>query len=379
MDKKNIRLFAIIGVIIFICIALLIKLDSVLLAISSIFSLLVPLLIGVVIAFIFNRPVILIKSLISKIFPKLKPKKVNGLGIAITYLLFVAIFCAIITFVVPQIKNSIILFSNNFNQYYNNFTQYYTKLSDNDTFGIMEYVMNMISKISINLPNIIEKTYNITSNIVLGVTNIFIGIILSIYILIDKESLKDMISSFFGALLPKDKFDILTKYYRIVSDTFSKFISGQIIEAFILGALCFIGMTIFGFDYAPLISTLICITALVPVVGAIIGTIPSALVLLLVKPIDAVWFIIFIIILQQFENNLIYPKVVGKSVGLPPLLVLLSIILGAGLGGIVGILLGVPLMSVLYIIIKEYITTHRREYNVETPPESPDSNNSHVQ
>lgn len=374
MDKKNIRQLAIIGVIIFICIALLIKLDSVLLAISSLLSLLVPLLIGVVMAFIFNRPVILIKSLISKIFPKLKPRKVNGLGIAITYLLFVAIFIAIITFVVPQIKDSIILFSNNFDQYYDNFTHYYTKLADNDTFGVMEYVMDMISKISINLPNIIEKTYNITSNIILGVTNTFIGIIISIYILIDKERLKEMTSSFFGALLPKDKFDILTKYYRIVSDTFSKFISGQIIEAFILGALCFIGMTIFGFDYAPLISTLICITALVPVVGAIIGTIPSALVLLLVKPIDAVWFIIFIIILQQLENNLIYPKVVGKSVGLPPLLVLLSIILGAGLGGIAGILLGVPLMSVLYIILKEYITTHRHEYNVETPPESPDSN-----
>ncbi len=374
MDKKNIRQLAIIGVIIFICIALLIKLDSVLLAISSLLSLLVPLLIGVVMAFIFNRPVILIKSLISKIFPKLKPRKVNGLGIAITYLLFVAIFIAIITFVVPQIKDSIILFSNNFDQYYDNFTHYYTKLADNDTFGVMEYVMDMISKISINLPNIIEKTYNITSNIILGVTNTFIGIIISIYILIDKERLKEMTSSFFGALLPKKKFDILTKYYRIVSETFSKFISGQIIEAFILGALCFIGMTIFGFDYAPLISTLICITALVPVVGAIIGTIPSALVLLLVKPIDAVWFIIFIIILQQLENNLIYPKVVGKSVGLPPLLVLLSIILGAGLGGIAGILLGVPLMSVLYIILKEYITTHRHEYNVETPPESPDSN-----
>jgi predicted PurR-regulated permease PerM len=368
MDKKLTRSIILIAVLAVVGIALLIKLDSVLAFFAKILKLLIPIIIGIVIAFILNRPVMRINSLFKKLIPKLKDKPRNLLSIALAYVLLIGLITAIICFIVPPIKNSVMSFSENFDSYYSNFLKYYDKLSDNDTFGLMSKLSKALSELGSDIPKLIEKTYNVTSSIVAGITNTVIGFIISIYILLDKVHLRELVSSFLRSLLPEAKFKSVTKYYRLVSDTFSRFISGQITEAFILGGLCFLGMTIFGFEYAPLISMLIGVTALVPVVGAIIGTIPSVLVLLLVKPIDAVWFVVFIIILQQLENNLIYPRVVGKSIGLPPLLVLLAILIGAGLGGVVGILFGVPLMSVLYIIVKDYTASHIHEAEAAQNP-----------
>jgi predicted PurR-regulated permease PerM len=140
-------------------------------------------------------------------------------------------------------------------------------------------------------------------------------------------------------------------------------VNGQLAEAVILGSLCYVGMVVFGFDYPLLISTIILLTALIPIAGALIGTIPSAFLLLLVKPMEAVWFLVFIIILQQIENNFIYPRVVGNSLGLPAILVFTSILLGAGVGGVLGALLAVPLTAVLYAIVNEYIADKKAIIN----------------
>ena len=182
----------------------------------------------------------------------------------------------------------------------------------------------------------LESTYDKTYDLASGAANILIGFVISIYILISKNDIRR-----FTAMTVKhftgERYETVRKRYRMVFDIFTS----QITEAVILGVLCFAGMKLFRFEYALLISTIIGVTALIPVVGAIIGTIPSALVLFLISPARAVWFVVFIIILQQLENNLIYPKVVGKSLGIPPLLVLLAI------------LLGVPLMSLAYAVVRE--------------------------
>jgi predicted PurR-regulated permease PerM len=140
-----------------------------------------------------------------------------------------------------------------------------------------------------------------------------------------------------------------------MNQCFSNFISGQLMEACILGLLCFIGMNIFGFEYAFLISLMIGVTAIVPVVGAFIGTIPAVFLLFLVEPMQAVWFLVFILVLQQLEGHIIYPKVVGESVGLPALWVLLGIMTGGGLGGVPGMLLGVPLLTIGYKLLSRTI------------------------
>lgn len=122
-----------------------------------------------------------------------------------------------------------------------------------------------------------------------------------------------------------------------------------------MGTLCFIGMGLFHFEYAFLISLLIGVSAIVPIVGAFIGTVPAVFLLFLVEPMQAVWFIVFIVILQQIEGHLIYPKVVGESVGLPPLWVLMGIVVGGGLGGILGMLLGVPIFTVIYKLLSQTV------------------------
>ena len=151
---------------------------------------------------------------------------------------------------------------------------------------------------------------------------------------------------------------------KLTVDTFSSFVNGQLTEAFILGVLCYIGMKVFRFDYAVLISVIIGITNMIPIVGPIAGTIPCALVLLLASPRQAVWFVLFVIVLQQLESNLIYPRVVGSSVGLPPLWVLLAVVLGGGLGGILGMILGIPVLSLVYT----YLQNRLKELEPEEAP-----------
>ena len=193
----------------------------------------------------------------------------------------------------------------------------------------------------------------ITTNIVQGVVNVVIGLIVSIYLLSSKETLCRQVKRMTYAFLPRRVADECVAVCQLISQCFSNFVSGQLMEACILGLLCFIGMRIFRFEYAFLISLLVGVSAIVPVVGAFIGTIPAVFLLFLVEPMQAVWFIVFIVVLQQIEGNLIYPKVVGESVGLPPLWVLMGIVIGGGLGGILGMLLGVPLFTVVYKLLSQ--------------------------
>ena len=185
------------------------------------------------------------------------------------------------------------------------------------------------------------------------------GAVLSVYILAQKDVLIEFVSSAARAALSDGAYKKAARVISAVNSCFVSFIAGQLSEAAVLGTLCFMGMVLFGFEYPLLISAIIAVTALVPVAGAIAGAIPSALILFLVKPSSALWFLVFIIILQQLENNFIYPKVVGKSVGLPPILILAAIIAGAELGGAAGIMLGIPLVSAAYTLIREKIESRR--------------------
>jgi predicted PurR-regulated permease PerM len=157
------------------------------------------------------------------------------------------------------------------------------------------------------------------------------------------------------AYLPKKIADKTSEISKLTATTFTRYVAFQMLEAVILGSLCFIGMLIFGFSYPLLISIMIAVTALIPVVGAYIGCVFSLLLLVMVSPIKAMWFILFFIVLQQFEGNVIYPRVVGRSIGLPGILVLLAVIIGGSILGFPGMILGVPIMSILYTILKQSV------------------------
>ena len=167
------------------------------------------------------------------------------------------------------------------------------------------------------------------------------------------------------AYVQKDKADKVMRVARTANTTFTNFISGQFIEALILGFLCMLGMLILDIPHAVTIGVMIAFTALIPIVGAIIGTVIGAILILPVSPIKAVVFVIFLLILQQIEGNIIYPKVVGSSVGLPGIWVLVAISIGGSLWGLVGILLSVPLFSVIYAVLGENVNHKLKEKNLQ--------------
>ncbi len=352
MDKKTIKTILFTAFLAAALVAAAVKPEFFMGIISRAAGLLMPIFIGAAIAFVMNIPVCRFRKIFSRVFKHSGEKTLSALSVAAAYLLLLAIFAGIIWIIIPQLISSIRLFADNFDRYYDNLIGYCDKLESRDSLGIFRALKNALAGFSERIPSMLEQTYDTTHDLASGVANILIGFVISIYILIDKNNIRcvteALVRRFTG-----DRYETIHKRYRMVFDIFTRFVSGQITEAVILGALCFVGMTLFRFEYALLISTIIGITALIPVVGAIVGTIPSAFLLFLSSPVRALWFVVFIIVLQQLENNLIYPKVVGKSLGIPPLLVLLAILLGGGIGGAAGILLGVPLMSLAYAVIKE--------------------------
>lgn len=340
--------------------------------VHKLFSALSPVFIGMALAFVINRPALKIYELFRRIsdrkllsdkhIPSISCCTKNGVScskdryrkawtaaVFTAYILFFATIAAAVSIIFPRLSESVRLLGANADHYHERFMTYYHMLEQHDKLNLLPFISSAIKQAASALPSLLGKTAALFS----GAANTVIGIVISVYILIDKESLRHMVRKLCRRSMSESTYSASAAAYKRIYDIFSRFVSGQITEAFILGTLCFVGMTLLRFDYAVLISFIIGITALVPVVGAIVGTLPCALLLFLNEPISAVWFIVFIIVLQQLENNLIYPKIVGKSMGLPPLPVLLAILFGAKIGGAWGILLAVPLTAVIYGIMKE--------------------------
>lgn len=332
-----------------------------------------PIIIGGAIAFILNAFVNKFIRIFKK--SKLSPKHQRIISIIAVYLIFIGLIVAIVWFVFPQLGESLSFFVSNFETYYNNFVvmaENWAKNIDLSMISVTDVFSALSGKLSEfgeNLPQLLEKTFNFTSNLVGGVTDIFIGLIFSLYIIFGKDTFKRQISLGAKAFLSEDGYKNAVEIYRLSSTTFANFISGQLTEALILGVLCFIGMCIFGFEYALLISVIIGITNLIPIFGPIIGTIPCAFILLLVNPIHALWFVVFIVVLQQIESQLIYPHVVGTSVGLKPFWTLFAILIGGGLFGVVGMLIAVPTMSIIYTLVGGYVTLKLRDKGISVEKE----------
>ena len=206
--------------------------------------------------------------------------------------------------------------------------------------------------------NFFSSLVNVTVNVASGIFTFVLSVIFSAYFLTSKESLLLSLKRVSYSLLPKKVVATLADIAVTSNNVFSSFVRGQLTECVILGCLCFICMSLIGFDYALLISCIVTITALIPILGAYIGCGIGAFLLLIVNPMDAVWFVIFFICLQQFEGNLIYPKVVGSTIGLPGVWVMTAVTIFSNLFGILGIILGTPIAAVLYTVMRR-VTTNR--------------------
>jgi len=354
-----------------VLIAFVIKFEGVISAVGKSLKVLQPIILGGVIAFILNRPYIFFKQIYEKNLSNRKiTPHISKLALITTYFIFLGILIALVAFVIPQFSESIQLFYNNMDNYGTNLqriiesTVAYLNINQIDLSNFQTSLQQLPTLIGTSITGILPGVYVFTTNLIGSIVNIVLGFILSIYILSDKDHLKRqahlLLNTYVKAIIRKK----LLKTLSIINNTFGNFVIGQLTEAFILGSLCFIGMILFRFEYALLISVLVGLTSLIPVVGAAIGLIPSVFILLLVNPTHALWFIVFITVLMQIEGNLIYPRVVGGSIGLPSLWVLSALIIGGGLFGILGMLIGIPMASVVFQLLKEDVKQRNEKHTI---------------
>ncbi|WP_125114399.1 AI-2E family transporter [Agathobaculum sp. Marseille-P7918] len=212
--------------------------------------------------------------------------------------------------------------------------------------------------------NFLSSTVDIATSVVSGVTNTIIGLVFAIYILLQKENLGRQFRRLFYAVFPEKHVDRFLEVCNLTSASFNSFLSGQCLEAFILGMMFFISMSALQMPYALVIAVLIGVTALIPIFGAFIGCIVGAFLILIASPMQALWFIVLFLVLQQIEGNVIYPRVVGGSVGLPSIWVLVAVTLGASVAGVLGILFAIPVVSVVYTLLREYVRDSIRERGI---------------
>ena len=364
MDKrlfKSILLIITYAVVLVIALA---RLDVVLGAVGYVLGLFRPLIIGFALAFILNRPCHFFFRLYRRALGKTPAAgAARPLAVVTSYVALVLVVAGVFSFVLPKLAESIQTFILNLSTYISNVQGWLNQLADyfhldmqtldlsslNQTLeNLLKQALGFLSSLG---PQLLEFTTGIVSLVVTGV----LALVFSIYMLSGKEKLLGQCRRVLRAYVPAKLADPLTEVVHLTSDTFTRFITGQLIEACILGGLCSVGMLFIQADYAPLIGVTIGASAIIPVAGAYIGAIISAVLLLMVSPLKAVIFLVFLVILQQIEGNVIYPKVVGSSIGLPGIWVLAAVTVGGGLLGLEGVLFSVPVASVLYTLLRRNV------------------------
>lgn len=326
-----------------------------------------PFILGAILAFILNIPMTKIEKQLNK---KIKNKKISRIiSIIISLLIFLLIIGFVAFLIIPEVIESIEKLVSIIPELVNdteNFVLNLLKNHENVQIEIKEMFKNInTSKLLSNLLNyIVNGSLSFISSLISSLITIFTGIIFSIYMLSQKEYLINCFHKIITAFLDNKKSKKVLEICTLANKTFSKFISGQCLDAVILGTILFIVLSIFRFPYALLISVLTCITALIPIFGALIAMMVGVILIGISSPIEALLFILIFQIVQQIEGNFIYPRVVGSSVGLSPLWTLLAITVGGNLFGIVGMLIGLPIASILYAIFRSYVNNKILEKGV---------------
>lgn len=347
----------------FLLLFLVMKFDFVRGIFRDVMHILSPFFLGIVLAFVLNMPMCFFERKLDKVIKNKGTRR--GLSITIAFLILLLVITAVVWFIVPQLAKNADLFVSRTSSYLGRIEKWLITVSERfdlksvdlqKTLGQLTDILQSVSTFVVNyIGDVVPRLISVTTNIVSVIFNLVITIVFAINLLAAKEHILVQIKQINEAYFP-EKIAKKNEYVAaIVNDIFGKYLIGQVTEACILGGLCFIGMKIFRFDYAILISTLIAVTALIPVAGAWIGGGLSFLLLALVSPIDAVMFFIYLTVLQQLENNLIYPRVVGSSIGLPGIWVIFAVTVGGGLFGLAGIMVSVPTMSVIYALVGENV------------------------
>ena len=346
--------------------------DRVLGALNTLGNTLSPVAGGLVIAYILNVFVHFFEDIAFKPFEKSKSRVWKKLrrpvSVTLAYLVVILLVVFIVCFIIPSlvdsmsvltvtIQRNLPIYANQAMAWANDIAQRY------DLTFIQEFLrefnwsslLNVLGDATKFTTEILSEVFNMTANVASGLFAMIMGFIFSVYMLSGKEKLIRGVKDSLRAFLPKRAAAVAARVARLSNRVFFSFIRGQLTECVILGVLCYIGMSILRLDYALLISSVVALGALIPILGAYIGAGVGAFILLLVHPIDALIFVVFLVILQQVEGNLIYPRVVGSSIGLPPIWTIFAVTFWGGVMGIVGIWIGTPLTAVFYRLFREQV------------------------
>ena len=354
------------------------KFDVVLGVLKTIWDIIFPFVLGGAIAFLTNVPMSFLEK---KIFENVKKKNKivrklkRPISLILTIVLVVGVIALVMVGVIPQLTRTmgtLVTSINDFipqmqswiGEFFHN-NQEIMNLVDQIEFDPDQAIKWGISLLGNGAGNMMNTTMSAVGSIVSGVATFFIAFSFACYILFQKEKLHIQIRKVFFAFLPRQKADTFLKVCSLTYRTFANFLAGQCLEAVILGSMFVVTLSILRMPYALLIGILIAFTALIPIFGAFIGCAVGSFLIFMVNPQQAILFVIVFLVLQQIEGNLIYPHVVGESVGLPSIWVLAAVTIGGNLMGIVGMLVFIPLLSVLYTIFREFVYLHLKKQNIK--------------
>lgn len=353
-------------------------------AVGKVFTVISPVIYGFVLAFLmtpilnfFENKVIKVLFVKWKIDIVKKKKLIRAISLIVTIIVVIAMIYGFFSMIIPKLQESIISIINQFDTYITNFEKWINKfLSNNPDLYIAfndfmdRYSGEFTKFLNENVLNKIDVVLKSVSlsliSIIKAVWNLVIGFIISIYLLGSKETFAGQSKKIVYAIFQKKSANNIVEAGRFINQTFMGFISGKIVDSIIIGFLCFIGTSIIGTPYALLISVIVGVTNIIPFFGPFLGAIPSILLILIIEPIQALYFVIFILFLQQLDGNVIGPKILGGSTGLSGFWVIFAITLFGGLFGVGGMIIGVPICAIVYAGVRMIVNRRLEKKSMAT-------------
>lgn len=335
---------------------------------TNLLGILVPVIIGIFLAFILNIPMTFIETKLLTHDNKVLKKIRRPIALLASLLLLIGIVALIIILVIPQSIKAFQEISSQIPVYYQQLLDWLDR-NMNSVPWLKDYIRNLDPSSANFGGNLFSSAGLMAGGLLQGITGVLGGVLNAIlglsfagFILISKETLLHQIDLIMAAYMAPQKRGEIKYLLGVVSETFGKYITGQVTEATFVGIICTVSMLVLGFPFATVIGPLIGLSTLIPMLGAILGGAVGFLLILTINPIQALFFLLFIAVFQQLDGMFMYPRIVGKSVGLPPLWVFFSVTVGGALFGIVGVFLGVPTLAVLYRLIRESVTKRLELY-----------------
>ncbi len=358
------------GIIIVIVCFLFSRFNEIFYWVGKFIGVAMPFIFGMAIAFLISPVQSYVENkLLKNSKTHFKIKRILGVIAALGFLFILV--GGLLALLIPQLYASVTTLSSSMNVYISEAQKYLESLAINDSIyeSIVTYLFASGEKIvtgTINgmqqyLPQILNYSFGFLTSLM----NFFVGIFIAFYILMSKERFINQFKRALFAFVPKKVADYTVYLTNLTTTMLNSFVVGKFIDSLIIGVICFVGMTIFKMPYAVLISFIVGLTNMIPVFGPFIGAIPGVFILFMVDPIMAVWFALWILVLQQFDGNILGPYILGDSLGLPSLWIMFSIIVGGGFFGLVGMFLGVPLFSVVYIVVKTSVQKRLEEKKIQ--------------